>query len=66
MREVWETPYANALLKIERADKHISDIEQRLLPSDNTYYMSQGINANSGNNSCIAALRTNTSALTSP
>jgi hypothetical protein len=29
MREIWETPFGNAVLKIERAKKHISDIEQR-------------------------------------
>jgi hypothetical protein len=28
--EGWADPFANALLKIERANKHISDIEKRL------------------------------------
>ncbi len=48
MREVWENPYANAILKIERADKHIADIEQRLSASQDAYYLSLHIEANTG------------------
>ena len=48
MREIWETPYGNAVLKIERADKHISDIEQRLLSSKDPYHLSLGIHADTG------------------
>lgn len=35
MPEIWENPFANALLKIERANKHIADVEQRLHTSSN-------------------------------
>jgi hypothetical protein len=48
MREIWETPYGNAVLKIERADKHISDIEQRLSSSQDAYYLSLHVNASTG------------------
>jgi hypothetical protein len=48
MREIWENPYANALLKIERADKHISDIEQRLSSSQDSYHLSLHFNASTG------------------
>jgi hypothetical protein len=37
MPEIWENPFANAILKIERANKHIADIEQRLRTSSDTY-----------------------------
>jgi hypothetical protein len=37
MPEIWENPFANAHLKIERANKHIADIEERLRTSSNTY-----------------------------
>lgn len=48
MTEIWENPYANALLKIERADKHISDIEQRLSSSQDSYYLSLHFNVSTG------------------
>lgn len=48
MREVWETPYGNAVLKIERANKHISDIEKRLLAPEYAYHLSLGIHADTG------------------
>jgi len=48
MPEIWENPYANALLKVERADKHISDIEQRLSSSQDAYYLSLHVNASTG------------------
>ena len=37
MPEIWEHPFGNALLKIERANKHIADIERRVLSSPDTY-----------------------------
>jgi hypothetical protein len=48
MLEVWENPYANAILKIERADKHISEIEQRLSTSQDAYHLSLYFNASTG------------------
>ncbi len=48
MREMWENPFANAILKIERANKHISDIEKRLLAPEYAYHMSLGIHADTG------------------
>jgi hypothetical protein len=37
MPAIWENPFANAHLKVERANKHIADIEQRLRASSDTY-----------------------------
>jgi len=37
MREIWETPFGNAHLKIDRANKHIADIEERLGASSDRY-----------------------------
>jgi len=37
MPEVWENPFANALLKIERANKHIAEIEERVRASADGY-----------------------------
>ncbi len=37
MKEVWELPFGHAMLKIERADKHIADFEQRLRTSSDRY-----------------------------
>jgi hypothetical protein len=34
---IWENPFANAHLKVERAKKHISDIEKRLRTSPDMY-----------------------------
>jgi hypothetical protein len=48
MPEVWENPFANALLKIDRANKHISDIEQRLRTSANRYGPSLHIDGKTG------------------
>ena len=48
MREIWETPFGNAALKIERAEKHISDIEQRLLTANDAYELRMGIHADTG------------------
>ncbi len=48
MREIWETPFGNAALKIERAKKHIADIEQRLLTANDAYELSMGIHADTG------------------
>ena len=48
MPAIWENPFANAILKIERANKHIADIEQRLHASSDTYGPSLHINMNTG------------------
>jgi hypothetical protein len=48
MREIWETPFGNAHLKIDRANKHISEIEQRLLTSSDRYSPSLHITAKTG------------------
>lgn len=36
MKEIWDNPFGHALLKIERANKHIADIDKRLLASSDT------------------------------
>ena len=33
MIEIWDHPFGHALLKVERANKHIADIDKRLLAS---------------------------------
>lgn len=48
MSEIWENPFANAYLKIERANKHIADIEQRLRTSSNANGPSLNIDAKTG------------------
>jgi hypothetical protein len=48
MREVWETPYGNAMLKIERANKHIEDFGERLLASSDRYGPSLHMDGNTG------------------
>ena len=45
---MWETPYGNAVLKIKRANKHIADIEQRLLAARNAYQLTLHVDAKSG------------------
>jgi hypothetical protein len=37
MPELWENPFANAHLKVNRANKHIADIEERLRVSSDRY-----------------------------
>jgi hypothetical protein len=37
MPEIWENPFANAHLKVERANKHIAAIEERLRASSDNY-----------------------------
>jgi hypothetical protein len=37
MTEIWDSPFGHAMLKVERANKHISDFEQRLRTSSNRY-----------------------------
>lgn len=51
MPEIWENSFANAILKIERANKHIADIEQRLLTSSDRYGPTMHINMNTGKQS---------------
>ncbi len=48
MREIWETPYGNAVLKIKRADKHIADIERRLLAARDAYHLTLHVDAKTG------------------
>ncbi|HEV2275917.1 MAG TPA: hypothetical protein VGR96_17225, partial [Acidobacteriaceae bacterium] len=48
MKEVWETPFGNATLKINRADKHISDIGERLFASSHTYGPSLHVDGQTG------------------
>ena len=36
MKEIWDHPFGHALLKVERANKHIADIDKRLLASSDT------------------------------
>lgn len=55
MKEAWENPFANALLKIERANKHITDIQNRLRTSSNRYGASLHMNAKTGNSSLTTA-----------
>ena len=37
MKAFWDTPYGHAMLKIERADKHIADFDERLLSSSDRH-----------------------------
>jgi hypothetical protein len=48
MPELWENPFANAHLKVERANKHIADIEERLRTSSNRYGPGLHIDGQSG------------------
>jgi hypothetical protein len=36
MNEIWDHPFGHAILKVERANKHIADIDKRLLTSSDT------------------------------
>lgn len=51
MSEIWENPFANAILKVERANKHIADIEERLRTSSDRYGPNLHIKANTGKQS---------------
>jgi hypothetical protein len=48
MPEIWENPFGNAQLKIERAKKHTADIDERLQASSDRYGPSLHINADTG------------------
>jgi hypothetical protein len=48
MPEIWENPFANAILKTERAKKHIADIDKRLRTSSDTYGPSLYMDGNTG------------------
>jgi hypothetical protein len=48
MKRVWETPYGNAMLKIERANKHIDEFKERLFASSDRYGPSLYMNGNTG------------------
>jgi hypothetical protein len=48
MPEIWENPFANAILKIERANKHIADIDERLRISSDRYGPSLHIDMKTG------------------
>lgn len=45
---MWENPFANALLKVERANKHIADIEERLRASAYSHGVSLHMNGQTG------------------
>jgi hypothetical protein len=49
--EIWENPFANAHLKVERANKHIDDIEKRLRTSSDSYGLGLHMNADTGEKS---------------
>jgi hypothetical protein len=51
MPEIWENPFANAILKVERANKHIADIEQRLRASSDRYGPMMHVNSQTGEQS---------------
>jgi hypothetical protein len=38
MREIWDTRFGHAILKVERAKKHISDADQRIITAANAYH----------------------------
>jgi hypothetical protein len=37
MPAIWDNPFAYAHLKVDRADKHIADIQERLRTSPDSY-----------------------------
>src|SRR5258706_15448115 len=47
-KEIWETPFGNAHLKIERANKHIADIDKRLRASLDTHGPSLHLDGKTG------------------
>jgi hypothetical protein len=48
MPEIWEHPFGNAQLKVERAKKHITDLEERIRTSSDAYPPSLKIDGNTG------------------
>ena len=48
MPEIWETPFGNAFLKIERANKHITDFQERLDSSIDAYGPRLNMDGNTG------------------
>jgi hypothetical protein len=48
MPDLWENPFGYALLKIERANKHISDIQERLSTSVDAYPPTLKIDSKTG------------------
>jgi|ERR1035438_5167951 hypothetical protein len=48
MREIWDHPFGYALLKIERANKHIAEIEERIRVSSYDHGPSVHINMQTG------------------
>jgi hypothetical protein len=47
--EHWDKPFANGHLKVDRAKKHIADIEERLRASSDRYGPSMHMNLSTGN-----------------
>ena len=47
-REIWDSPFGHAKLKIERANKHIADIDEGLRASSDRYSPSLKIDAKTG------------------
>src|SRR5258706_11757621 len=64
-KEIWETPFGNAHLKIERATKQIADIDKRLRASLDTHGPSLHLDGKTGSSSSTTALLTATSDLIS-
>jgi len=48
MREIWENPLGYAILKIERAKKHIADFEERIRTSPDAYPTTVKIDTKTG------------------
>jgi len=48
MKEIWDHPFGHALLKIERADVHISEINERLRVSPDSYGPSLHVDSKTG------------------
>jgi hypothetical protein len=48
MPEIWEHPFSHAQLKVERAKKHITDLEERIRTSPDTYPPSLKIDGETG------------------
>jgi hypothetical protein len=51
MREIWDTRFGHAVSKVERAKKHISDAEQRIMAAANAYQGSFHVDVNTGQHS---------------
>jgi hypothetical protein len=48
MPEIWDNPFGNAQLKVERAKKHIADLEERIRTSPDAYPPSLKVDGKTG------------------